>query len=80
MQFCVSIHSILLAKSVYQPLDKQKVYTNCSDALVRGGILPNPGQPVSIIFKVNIFLYSRMFRCNFYLSLKLVNTKNDAMS
>ena len=46
-----------IAQSVYRPLDKQKVYTSCSDALVRGGIVPNPGQPVSIIFKVNIFLY-----------------------
>ena len=44
-----------LAKSVYRPLDQQKIYTSCSDAMVRGGIVPNPGQPVSIIFKVIIY-------------------------
>ena len=45
---------LYLGKSVYRPLDKQKIYTNCSDAMVKGGIVPNPGQPVSIIFKVNV--------------------------
>ena len=40
------------AKSVYGPLDKQKIFTDCSDAMHRGGIVPNPGQPVSILIKV----------------------------
>ena len=50
------LHILLLplpAKSVYRPLDDQKIYANCSDAMVRGGIVPNPGQPLSIIFKVS---------------------------
>ena len=45
-------YQIVSAQSVYGPLEKQKMFTGCSDAMHRGGIVPNPGQPVSILIKV----------------------------
>ena len=48
----IKIYKIFAAQSVYGPLDKQKMFTGCSDAMHRGGIVPNPGQPVSILIKV----------------------------
>ena len=33
------------------------MFTDCSDAMHRGGIVPNPGQPVSILIKVCFTLF-----------------------
>ena len=43
---------------MYRHIDQQKIYTSCADAMVRGGIVANPGEPLSILIKVNIFKYN----------------------
>ena len=52
---------------MYGPLDKQKIFTDCSDAMHRGGIVPNPGQPVSILIKVYLQLKIYMWLAEYIL-------------
>ena len=42
------------AKSPFHPIDQNHaVYTSCEDAVVRGGIRPNAGEPIKILLSDN---------------------------
>ena len=47
--YIYSIVYLIIANTMYQPVDDHKIYTSCKDALVRGGIRPNPGQGVTLL-------------------------------